>query len=110
MTARELSEQYGTFDLMKAWMLRCGVSENIAEDICLEFEIEAERALDACVEHKREIAESIAIYDSIREIIHQITNEKPNETTVWDIGDLATKNKIKTYDELYKLVSDYVDR
>lgn len=103
LTVKELSEQYGAMDLLTAYIMRTGgVSEEVAEEMVYMFDMDTERHLQQILEDKME--------DTVREIVYDISGEDPNDEMLEDIYALIEENDVVYYDEIYKLVDDYINR
>jgi hypothetical protein len=103
LTVKELSEQYGSLDLLTAYIMRTGnVSEEEAEEMVYAFDMDAESHLQQILEDKLE--------DTVRDIIYELTDEEPNDEMLEDIYALIEENDIVYYDAIYKLVDDYINR
>ena len=103
LTVKELSEQYGAMDLLTAYIMRTGgVSEEVAEEMVYLFDMDTERHLQQILDDRME--------DTIREIVYDISGEEPNDEMVEDIRALIEENDISYYDEIYRLIDDYINR
>jgi hypothetical protein len=103
LTVKELSEQYGAMDLLTAYIMRTGgVSEERAEEMVYMFDQDTEY-------HLRQILDD-QMDDTIREIILDLTDEDPNDEMVEDIYALIEENDLVYYDDIYRLIEDYIDR
>ena len=103
LTVKELSEQYGAMDLLTAYIMRTGgVSEERAEELVYMFDQDTEY-------HLRQILDD-QMDDTIREIILDLTDEDPNDEMVEDIYALIEENDVVYYDDIYRLIEDYIDR
>ena len=103
LTIKELSEKYGALDLLTAYIMRTGnVSEEVAADMVYSFDMDNERHLQQVLEDKLE--------DTVRDIIYEISDEEPNDEMVEDILALIEENDVSYYDEIYKLVDNYINR
>ena len=103
LTVRELSEQYGTLDLLTAYIMRtCGVSEKRAEKMVYMFDQDTERHLQQILEDQVE--------DTVREIICELSDKEPNNAMLEDIYALIEENDVVYYDEIYRLIEDYINR
>lgn len=103
LTVKELSEQYGALDLLTAYIMRTGgVSEEDAEEMVYMFDMDAESHLQQILEDKME--------DTVREIVYDISGEEPNGAMVEDILALIEENDVAYYDEIYRLIEDYINR
>lgn len=103
LTVKELSEQYGAMDLLTAYIMRTGgVSEATAESMVYMFDQDTEYHLRQILEDKME--------DTVMEIIYELTDEDPNDEMVDDIYALIEENDVVYYDEIYRLIDDYINR
>ena len=103
LTVKELSEQYGSLDLLTAYIMRTGnVSEEVAAEMVYSFDMDNERHLQQILEDKLE--------DTVRDIIYEISDEEPNDAMVEDILALIEENDVSYYDAIYELVDDYINR
>ena len=103
LTVKELSEQYGAMDLLTAYIMRTGgVSEERAEEMVYMFDQDTEY-------HLRQILDD-QMDDTIREIILDLTDKDPNDEMVEDIYALIEENDLVYYDDIYRLIEDYIDR
>lgn len=103
LTVKELSEQYGAMDLLTAYIMRTGgVSEETAAEMVYLFDMDTERHLQQILEDKLE--------DTVRDIIYELSDEEPNDEMLEDIYALIEENDVVYYDEIYRLIDDYINR
>ena len=103
LTVKELSEQYGSLDLLTAYIMATGnVSEEVAAEMVYSFDMDNEIHLQQILEDKLE--------DTIREIIYEISDEEPNDEMVENIYALIEENDVSYYDDIYRLIDDYINR
>ena len=103
MTVKELSEQYGAMDLLTAYIMRTGgVSEERAEELVYMFDQDTEYHLRQILDDQME--------DTVREIIYELSDEEPNDEMLEDIYELIERNDVVYYDDIYRLIDDYINR
>ena len=103
LTVKELSEQYGAMDLLTAYIMRTGgVSEEVAEEMVYLFDQDTEIHLQQILEDRLE--------DTVREIIYELSDEEPNDEMIEDIYALIEENNVSYYDDIYRLIDDYINR
>ena len=103
LTVKELSEQYGAMDLLTAYIMRTGgVSEERAEELVYMFDQDTEFHLRQILDDQME--------DTVRDIIYELSDEEPNDEMLDDIYELIERNDLVYYDDIYRLIDDYINR